>query len=73
MSLLVAAGVVTLPTALTMGNNGGGTSGTGSSVGDTLVHGQFFMVNGPEACAGKAKIFFDQWGEDKGTSSLLSG
>lgn len=70
MSLLVAAGVVTLTTTLTTGNNGGGI---GSSKGDMLVHGQFFMVNGPEACATKAKVFFDKWGEDTGTSSLLSG
>lgn len=73
MSLLVAAGVVTLTTALTIWSNGGGASGGGSSKGDTLVHGQFFMVNGPEACAAKAKVFFDQWGEDKGASSLLCG
>ncbi|CAM9745893.1 unnamed protein product [Ascophyllum nodosum] len=62
MSLLLAAGVITSVAEPTTTSNG-----TGCGIGG---NGQFFMADGPEASATKAKVFFEQWGEDMGTSLL---
>lgn len=59
VSLLVAAGVAVDDVKMRAG--GGGSGGQGVATGDC------YMADA-EVSLVKAKVFFEQWGEDKGTS-----